>query len=118
MIFFQINGKNITSPKEISHSSDILDKIERTMDGTMVVDIIGKKERIDVSWDYLSKDQMMILNNEVKASNFITISYRSIEDGSLITLLTVFKDLTYSPGYDWVGNKVIWKNVSISFEEV
>lgn len=37
MDFFKINGRTITSPTNIGHSVEILDKVERTMDGTMVM---------------------------------------------------------------------------------
>ena len=53
MEFFKINGKSIKAPTEISISYEELDKAERTVDGTMVVDIVGTKRRVDVSWEYL-----------------------------------------------------------------
>ncbi len=117
MIFFQINGRTITSPKDISHSYDILDKVDRTIDGTMVVDIVGKKAKLDVTWDYLSREDMIILNNEMQSSSFISINFRDIDDGQLTSASVKVKDVSYSPGYDWVNNKVIWRNVFISFEE-
>ena len=51
MIFFKINGKEISSPKEIEYSYEILDKTERTISGIMVIDEIGKKKIINVTWD-------------------------------------------------------------------
>lgn len=117
MIFFQINGLSIAPPKDIMHSYEVLDKVERTMDGTMVVDLIGKKQKVDVSWSFLTRENMIALNNELSSSSFVTISYRDINTGTLISLSTKPKDFTYSPSYDWVHNKVIWRNVSISFEE-
>ena len=47
MDFFKINGKQIKPPKEISVSPEVLDKSERTADGTLVVDIIGTKRKVD-----------------------------------------------------------------------
>ena len=45
MDFLLINGKAIKPPKEITVSPEVLDKSERTADGTLVVDIIGTKEK-------------------------------------------------------------------------
>ncbi len=47
MDFFKVNGKKIKAPTELTVSPEILDKAERTVDGTMVVDIIGTKKRIN-----------------------------------------------------------------------
>ena len=55
MDFFKINGKKIKAPTELTVSPEVLDKAERTVDGTMVVDVIGTKRKVDVSWEYLSK---------------------------------------------------------------
>jgi hypothetical protein len=65
MDFFKINGRTIKPPKNIGHSVEILDKVERTLNGTMVVDKVGMKKKIDVSWDYLDIDNMKILQEEI-----------------------------------------------------
>ena len=53
MEFFRVNNTKMKSPTELTVSSEILDKAERTVYGTMVVDIIGVKQNVDVSWEYL-----------------------------------------------------------------
>lgn len=65
MDFFKVNGKKIKAPAELTVSSEILDKAERTVDGTMVVDIIGTKRKVDVSWEYLSKEDMTTLTKTI-----------------------------------------------------
>ena len=64
MDFFSINGKSIKAPTEMTISPEHLDKAERTMDGTMVIDIIGTKKKVDVSWEYLTKEDMKTLATE------------------------------------------------------
>jgi hypothetical protein len=117
MIFFQINGRTITSPTDINYSYEELDKVERTIDGTMVIDEIGKKKKIEVSWNYLTKEDMTILNTEASASGFVTINYRNNTDGNITSMTAKAQDFSYSPGYDWVHDKVIWRSVSVSFVE-
>ncbi len=117
MNFFKINGRIITPPKDIGHSVEILDKVERTMDGTMVVDKIGIKRKIDVSWDYLDIANMKILQEEIKKERFVNITYFDSEKGEDVTIETKPSDIAYQTGYDWVKNCVIWKSVSIIFEE-
>ena len=117
MDFFKINGRSLHSPKDISESYDILDKIERTLDGTMVVDIIGNKIKIDVSWDYLSNKDMMILKEELFKNTFVTVTFHSPDTGELQTIEARTRDFNYQPSYDWTRSKLIWKSVSVSFEE-
>ena len=50
-------------------------------------------------------------------NGFTTISYRESTNGDLTTLTTRAGDFSYSPTYDWVNDLIIWKNVSITFEE-
>ncbi len=118
MIFFQINGKSISPPKDISQSFESLDIVDRTLDGTMVVDVVGKKLRIDVVWDYLSKEDMSLLSGEVNNHPFVNISFRSNVDSSLENKQMSTKELNYQTAYDWVKAKVLWKNVSVSFVEI
>lgn len=117
MEFFRINSKLIKSPTSISLSYENLDKSERTMDGTMVVDIIGKKRKVSVSWEYLSKEDMAMLSTEIKASAFSTITFVDNQTGGSITIAAKASDLDYSPHYDWVNSKIMWKSVNISFIE-
>ena len=117
MDFFKINGRAIKPPKDVSHSIEILDKVERTMDGTMVVDEIGKKRKIDVLWEYLDIANMKILQEEINKSSFVNVTYFDSETGEDVTIETKPSDIAYQTGYDWVRGQVIWKSVTVFFEE-
>lgn len=117
MEFFSINGKSIKAPKEMTISPEHLDKAERTMNGTMVIDIIGTKKKVDVSWEYLSKDDMKILATESGSDKFSEISFHDEKTGELIQMTAKAESLTYTPYYDWVKAQLIWKSVSVTFKE-
>lgn len=117
MDFFKINGRTIKPPKDIGHSVEILDKVERTLNGTMVVDVIGMKRKVDVSWDYLDIANMKILQEEIKKGSFVNITYFDSETGEDVTIEAKPSDIAYQTGYDWVKACVIWKSVSLFFEE-
>ena len=117
MVFFKINNQPTSPPKEVNVSYEILDKTERTLNGTMVVDIIGKKKKVEINWNYLSKEDMVIINDEISAASFLDISYINNSTGELDNLTVKVKDFNYSTGYDWVHDKVIWKNVTLSVME-
>mgnify|MGYP001111287731 FL=1 len=117
MEFFKINGKSIKAPTEISISYEELDKAERTVDGTMVVDIVGTKRRVDVSWEYLSTDDMAVLANAVKGGIFTGVSFHDNATGNLISITARAEGLAYLPHYDWAKSRLMWKSVSVSFTE-
>ena len=116
MDFFKINGKKIKPPTELTVSPEILDIAERTVDGTMVVNIIGTKRKVDVSWEYLSKEDMVILSNAVKSSIFADVSFHD-SMGSLVTMTARAENLTFQPHYNWAKGQLMWKGVSVSFTE-
>ena len=117
MEFFKINGKIIRAPTELSVSFETLDKAERTVDGTMVVDIIGTKRNVNVSWDYLPKEDMTILSKSVNGDKFAEITYPDDTVGELITMTARSEGLTYQPHYDWAKSQIMWKSVSVRFTE-
>ncbi|MCM1296233.1 MAG: hypothetical protein NC311_11885 [Muribaculaceae bacterium] len=117
MDFFKVNGKKIKAPTELTMSQEILDKAERTVDGTMVVDVIGTKRKVDVSWEYLSKEDMTTLAKEIGGDKFAEIAYHDNATGDLVTMTGRSGGLTYMPHYDWAKGKIMWKSVSLSFTE-
>ena len=86
MEFFSINGKSIKAPTEMTISPEHLDKAERTMDGTMVIDIIGSKKKVDVSWEYLTKEDMKTLATESGSDRFSEISFHDGKTGEPVQM--------------------------------
>lgn len=117
MEFFRVNGIAIKAPTEITISPENLDKAERTMDGTLVVDVIGTKRKIDVKWDYLSKKDMTTLANATKNSAFTIVTFHDKLTSALITMTARGEGLTYSPHYNWSKGVLLWKSVAVSFKE-
>ena len=117
MEFFRVNGVKIKAPTEITISPENLDKAERTMDGTMVVDVIGTKRKIDVNWEYLSKEDMTTLAHATRNSVFTVVTFHDKHTGELITMTARGEGLTYSPHYNWAKGTLLWKSVAISFKE-
>ncbi len=117
MDFFIVNGVKIKAPSELSISPEVLDKVERTVDGTLAVDIIGTKRKVDISWNYLSKEDMTKLTKAIGGDKFTEIKFHDNTTGNLETMIGRSEGLTYGPHYDWAKNKIMWKSVSVSFVE-
>ena len=67
-VFFKINSKTIKAPTELTCTTEVLDKSERTMDGTMVVDVIGRKRKVEVAWKYLSNEKRLVRDDRLQRS--------------------------------------------------
>ena len=117
MNFFEINGKATKPPKEISVSPEVLDKSERTANGTLVVDIIGKKRKVDVSWEYMSQEDMALLQKEIGGGAFTEITFHDNQTGEPVTVTARSDGLSYMPHYYWTKGKIMWKSVTLSFKE-
>ena len=117
--FFKINSKTLSkNPTSITHSQTKVQSSDRTMDGTMVVDIIAIKKVINVEWKILSKEDMFKLATELESGNFVTIDYidTSISNETK-TIVALPGNLAYSPYYDFATDSVVWRDVKISFTE-
>jgi len=118
MIYFKINSKNLSqNPSKIKTSTQKIQKSERTIDGTMVIDLVAIKNSVQVSWDILSSDDLKKLLNEIK-SGFVTINYVDASvDEDTKTIVAQPGDISYSPFYDYGSSSIVWKDVSITFTE-
>lgn len=87
------------------------------MDGTMVADIIGSKDNVDIKWDYLSDADLKLLAKEIESGIFVTITFNTAEQEELKTITVRAEELTYMPYYDWAKAKPLWQSVLVSFVE-
>ena len=114
MIFFKINSKTLTkNPSNIEHGKITLQNADRTINGTLAVDIIAVKNKITFFWDYLSDTDFKKLKGEITNGVFAVIEYY---DDVYKTITANCNDISYKPYYS-KGN-IIWKDIKVSFVEV
>ena len=70
----EINGGKIPTPTDYRVGVMDLSKAERNVAGTMVIDRIATKRKLDLSWNYLTKEQVRQLFNAVSPV-FFTVRY-------------------------------------------
>lgn len=117
-VFFRINSKVLSkNPTSINNSITTIQKAERTMDGSMVIDIVANKDVVNVQWDFLSSDDMKKLKTEIDSGGFCTIDYFDALTSELKNITAQPGSIKYSPHYDYVNDCIMWKDVSISFTE-
>lgn len=69
MALIKIGTTDLPTPSEYSVSINDLTKAERTANGTMTIDRVATKRKIELSWRYLSRNDlqtMLNLFNDVK----------------------------------------------------
>jgi len=70
-----INGHGIANPSEIERGTFRLTKAERTADGTMVMDLIAIKRRVDLRWDRIAEAEYRQILDLLEADVFHEITY-------------------------------------------
>ena len=118
MVYFKINSKSLTkNPTAIEHGKQIIQNSDRTIDGTLAVDIIAVKNKITVTWSYMTEADFNKLTAELNQSSFPTVECYDANN-LLRTFTVILSDLTYSPHYFSPTQGLIWKDVRATFIEV
>lgn len=118
MVLFKINSKTLSrNPTEINQSKYKLQKTDRTIDGTLVADIIAVKNKVSFTWDFLTSSDLKKLIDEVNADTFPTIEYTDPDSTILKQITGHADDISYIPHYDSRTGTITWKEVKATFEE-
>ena len=117
MNFIKINGIMLSrEPTSVDQGKTKLKKENRTIDGTLVVDIIAIKNKVKVTWDYITSEDMARLQATIAKSEFVEVEYN--DSNGMMKITAESGDLSYTPHYDNRTSTVIWKGVSVEFIEV
>ena len=85
------------------------------------------KENVEIKYQkYADKENVKLkvlelaladLQEEINKSSFVNVTYFDSETGEDVTIEAKPSDISYQTGYDWVRGQVIWKSVTVFFEE-
>ncbi len=121
MILFKINSKVLSrNPTSIEQGKFKLKQCDRTINGTMVMDIIAIKNKITLKWDYMSDGDLRKLLAEIEQVSFPTIEFtdpKSSNPNTLLAIIADISDIDYKPHYDGKSESIIWKDVKVEFVE-
>lgn len=73
MALLNIGGVDMPSPSEITFGVMDIDKAERNANGTMIMERIATKRKLDLGWLYLTPAQLSTLLNAVAGVTFTVI---------------------------------------------
>jgi hypothetical protein len=84
MSLIRINGADIPAPSDYSVGIQDISKAERNANGTMIIERVATKRKIELSWKYLDKDQLAQVLNAVSPV-FFEVTYVDPQDNGIMT---------------------------------
>ena len=111
----KINGVELPTPSDYIVGIQDLSKAERNANGTMIIERIATKRKIELAWKHLSKEQLSQLFNLVSPV-FFTVEYIDPQDNG-------FKTGTFYAGdrsvgvLDYRSGNIRWKDIKFNLVE-
>lgn len=84
MALIKINGVEIPTPSDYSVGIQDISKAERNANGTMIIERIATKRKLELSWKSLSKENLSKILNAVSPV-FFQVEYVDPQDGGVKT---------------------------------
>jgi hypothetical protein len=84
MALIKINGAEIPAPSEYTIGIQDLSKAERNANGTMIIERVATKRKIELSWKYLDRASLSTILNAV-TDVFFTVEYIDPQDNVVRT---------------------------------
>ena len=98
-------------PSTISPSTTIKRNTERSLDGTLNVDIVYEKATVDIAWDFLDNNDFETILNLFPKDTTIQVSL--FENTAREYYV---ESISYSPFY--LNDELCWQNLQISITEI
>lgn len=105
----KIDGVEIPTPSDYTVSIMDLSKAERNANGTIIIERVATKRKIELSWKYLSKENLSLLFNLVSPV-FFEVEYIDPQDN-------VKRTGTFYAG-DRTAGALDYKNGNIRYKDV
>lgn len=113
----KFDGVRLPTPTGYTPSIEEISKAERNAAGTMVKDVIAFKDKLTLSWQNLTQDELSLLT-QAKKKNSGLLEYISMETGSNITG-HFYTGSIQATGIQYRNGKIeYWKDVKMNFIEM
>lgn len=111
----KINGVTIPTPSELKIGIQDLSKAERAANGTMFIERIATKRKLEPSWAYLSKEDASKLFQAV-SSVFFQVSYIDPED-NVVKTGTFYAGDRKAGALDYRNGIIRYKDITVNLIE-
>ena len=111
----KIDGVVIPTPSDYQVGIMDLSKAERNALGTMIIERVATKRKLELSWKYLSKEELSNLFNKVSAVLF-QVEYIDPQDNALKTG-TFYAGDRKAGALDYQDGIIRYKDISVNIIE-
>lgn len=111
----KINGVELPTPSDYTVGIQDLSKAERNANGTMIIERIATKRKLELSWKYLSKEQLSNLFNLVSPV-FFTVNYIDPQVGGSKTGTFYCGDRS-AGALDFINGNIRYKDIKFNLIE-
>lgn len=119
MVYFKIGTTEFSgdlAPSEIIPSVEIIKNEERSLNGTMNVDVVARKIKLTVSWNFLNGDSMKKLSVLEQSASVLEVQFFDAETAALKTIHAYVDGIDYTPFFD--GKIIRWRDISLTLVEI
>ena len=112
----KINGMTLRSPKSLqANIYDVSKTADRNAEGTMMIDIVASKRKLEIEWGPLTPAQSSAILTAVQ-SKFFSVTYPDPETGADKTI-TCYKGDRTSPIMRYTAGVPLWSGLKMSLIE-
>lgn len=111
----KVNGVDIPTPSDYSVSIMDISKAERNANGTMIMERIATKRKLELMWKYLSQGDLAKVLTAVSPV-FFTVEYLDPQTNSRRTGTFYAGDRT-TGAMDYQNGKIRWKDIKFNLVE-
>lgn len=115
-MIIKVDGTTIKSPHKIKYGKFRLSKSGRIASGKMVMDIIAKKTRIDLTWLAISGDHLKAILDLLDANTFYQVEYPDPENPDAQTTKTMYVGDIAADLWRTEGKRV-YRDITLPFIE-
>lgn len=116
MSLLKINGVAIPDPSDFRVGVMDISKAERNANGRMVIDIITTKVKLEMSWKYLTAEELSSILTSISPSTF-NVNYLDPRTNTRQTRLFYVGD-RQAGLYRFIDGKPTWVDIGFNFIEV
>lgn len=111
----KINNTIIATPDDFTISHFNITKANRTADGTMVMDLVARKLKFSIKYDYIQEEDLELILSLISSDDlFFTLTY--IKNNIEYTKTVYVGEIKYLEGITQTGQEV-WKNLEFNLIE-
>lgn len=115
MALISINGVELPTPSSYQVGIQDINKAQRNARGTMIIERIATKHKIELSWKHLENDQLQQLLNLIK-DTFFQVSYLDPQTATVVEG-TFYSGDRKVPAMDYMNGQIRWKDIKFNIVE-